>query len=56
MKFIGLFFILIAANGFNYGFSFSGLGILLIGLALTFSDVIFFWMKEEIKVKARRWY
>ena len=54
MKFIGLLFVLIASIGLQQGFSSSGLSMLLLGLALTFGDVIFFWIKEEIKASAKR--
>jgi len=54
MKFIGLLFVLIASISLQQGFSPSGLSMLLLGLALTFSDVIFFWIKEEIKSSYRK--
>jgi len=56
MKFIGLLFMLVASISLEQGFSSSSLGMLLLGLALTFSDIIFFWMKEEIRSSHRRRY
>lgn len=54
MKIIGLLLILVASISLQSGLSMSGIGLLLIGLALTLSDVIFFWMKEEIRSSHRK--
>jgi hypothetical protein len=54
MKFIGLLFALIASISLQQGLSSSGLLMLILGLALTFSDAIFFWIKEEIKSSYRK--
>ena len=56
MKFIGLLFVLIASISLQQGFSSSGLVMLLLGLALIFSDAILFWIKEEIKANTKRRY
>lgn len=47
MKFIGLLFVLIASISLQQGFSLSGLTMLLLGLVLIFSDVIFFGLKKK---------
>lgn len=54
MKFIGLFLILITSISLQHGISFSNLAILFLGLIFTLSEVIFFWIKEEIKSNYRR--
>jgi hypothetical protein len=55
MKFIGLFLMFLASFSLSQGVSLSSIGWFFIGLTLTLSDVIIFWMKEEIRFRKRRY-